>query len=91
MAVEQLIEDEREQSHAYGGWTVFGWAAPPAPRELTDRLRRVAGKLPRSHGMPTGTVALALGVDLLRTATDDRVWPKAEWLLTVISREKRTL
>jgi uncharacterized protein len=29
---EELIAEERERSHSYGGRSVFGWARPPAPR-----------------------------------------------------------
>jgi len=40
--VEELIAGEREQSHNYGGRTVFGWAEASAsqPRVGTDRFSR---------------------------------------------------
>jgi uncharacterized protein len=40
--VEELIAGEREQSHNYGGRTVFGWAEASAsqPRIWTDRFSR---------------------------------------------------
>jgi uncharacterized protein len=40
--VEELIAGEREQSHNYGGRTVFGWAKASAsqPRVGTDRFSR---------------------------------------------------
>lgn len=34
-SVEQLIADERQRSHAYGGRSVFGWEPPPS-EEQTD-------------------------------------------------------
>src|ERR1700730_1109276 len=41
-SVEELIAGEREQSHNYGGRTVFGWAEASAsqPRVRTDRFSR---------------------------------------------------
>lgn len=35
-SVEQLIADERRQSHSYGGRSVFGWESPPAPGVQAD-------------------------------------------------------
>ncbi len=42
--VEQFMADERQQSHAFGGRSVFGWEPPAAPRPATaaradDELR----------------------------------------------------
>jgi hypothetical protein len=36
-SVEQLIDEERERSHAYGGRSVFGWEQPPSTRSEVDR------------------------------------------------------
>jgi len=50
--VEELIAGEREQSHNYGGRTVFGWALPPEasrakPRPIADP--RATGNLRPQH------------------------------------------
>jgi hypothetical protein len=39
--IEELIAQERAQSHNYGGRSVFGWAPPPAPlpQDVSDRER----------------------------------------------------
>jgi hypothetical protein len=41
--VEELIAQEREQSHLYGGRSVFGWAQPSATEpkvEVTEQPQR---------------------------------------------------
>src|SRR6201993_3641078 len=45
--IEELIAQERAQSHQYGGRSVFGCAAPPAssPQEVSDRERAAREKL----------------------------------------------
>jgi hypothetical protein len=42
--VEQLIADEREHSHTYGGRSVFGWEPPPASRSASAPLAPLAGE-----------------------------------------------
>jgi hypothetical protein len=36
-SVKQIIDEERERSHSYGGRSVFGWEAPPSTRSEVDR------------------------------------------------------
>jgi hypothetical protein len=50
--VEELIAQERERSHRYGGRAVFGWAQPPAaqPNSTRARPRRPEGDLDVSGG-----------------------------------------
>src|SRR4029077_9954100 len=36
-SVTQLIDEERERSHAYGGRSVFGWEQPRSARSEVDR------------------------------------------------------
>jgi hypothetical protein len=45
--IEELIAQERAQSHQYGGRSVFGCAAPPAssPQDVSDRERAAREKL----------------------------------------------
>jgi uncharacterized protein len=45
--IEELIAQERAQSHQYGGKSVFGCAAPPAssPQDVSDRERAAREKL----------------------------------------------
>jgi uncharacterized protein len=39
-AVDELIGDERQRSHSYGGRSVFGWEQPPASRPQADATAR---------------------------------------------------
>ena len=50
--VEELISQERERSHLYGGRSVFGWAQPPAaqPNSTPARPQRPEGFLVSSGG-----------------------------------------
>ena len=41
--VDELIAEERQRSHSYGGRSVFGWEQPPASSVRTDpRVRAVS-------------------------------------------------
>jgi hypothetical protein len=42
--VDELIAEERQRSHSYGGRSVFGWEQPPASGPRTDALVRAASK-----------------------------------------------
>jgi uncharacterized protein len=50
--VEQLIADEREHSHTYGGRSVFGWEPPPAAQTSPGATAPLA---PRAGRGPRGT------------------------------------
>jgi hypothetical protein len=43
-SVEQLIAEERRQSHSYGGRSVFGWEPPPAAEAEVARRSARAGR-----------------------------------------------
>jgi len=43
-SVEEVIAQEREQSHGYGGRSVFGWEPPPAGQSARPALASGAGK-----------------------------------------------
>jgi hypothetical protein len=42
--VDELIAEERQRSHSYGGRSVFGWEQPPASGPRTDAMVRAASK-----------------------------------------------
>jgi hypothetical protein len=42
--VDELIAEERQCSHSYGGRSVFGWEQPPASGPRTDAMVRAASK-----------------------------------------------
>jgi hypothetical protein len=41
-ALDELIADERQRSHSYGGRSVFGWEQPPASGPQADAVARGA-------------------------------------------------
>ena len=43
-AVDELIAEERQRSHSYGGRSVFGWEQPPASGPRTDAMVRAVSK-----------------------------------------------
>jgi uncharacterized protein len=43
-AVDDLIADERQRSHSYGGRSVFGWEPPPASGPQVDATVRAVSK-----------------------------------------------
>jgi hypothetical protein len=42
--VDELIAEERQRSHSYGGRSVFGWEQPPASGPRTDAMVRASSK-----------------------------------------------
>ena len=42
--VDELIVEERQRSHSYGGRSVFGWEQPPAAGAQTDAMARAFPK-----------------------------------------------
>jgi hypothetical protein len=48
-SVEQLIADERQRSHAYGGRSVFGLEPPPSSEEQTDTTPSAAGLINKQY------------------------------------------
>jgi hypothetical protein len=43
-ALDDLIADERQRSHSYGGRSVFGWEQPPASGPQADATARAAAR-----------------------------------------------
>jgi len=43
-ALDDLIADERQRSHSYGGRSVFGWEQPPATGPQADAMARAAAR-----------------------------------------------
>ena len=43
-ALDDLIADERQRSHSYGGRSVFGWEQPPASGPQADAMARAAAR-----------------------------------------------
>ena len=43
-ALDDLIADERQRSHSYGGRSVFGWEQPPATGPQADAMARAASR-----------------------------------------------
>ena len=43
-ALDDLIADERQRSHSYGGRSVFGWEQPPASSPPADTKARAGGR-----------------------------------------------
>jgi len=43
-ALDDLIADERQRSHSYGGRSVFGWEQPPASAPQADATARAAAR-----------------------------------------------
>jgi hypothetical protein len=46
--VDELIAQERERSHFYGGRSVFGWARPPSSRTKPVAERAISSPIDRA-------------------------------------------